>query len=144
MKKINLVASVLVIVSLLFIAGCKKDDPQPETARVQELLKANTWLIQTVTVSEVDQTNLFTGLTLSFTNTNYATTNGGVVWPASGTWEFTDATAKTIERNDGLLITITEVTGTTLKLALTWPTTTLGGGRTSSIAGDHEFNFIKD
>jgi hypothetical protein len=144
MKKIHLVASVLVMVSLLFIAGCKKDDPQPETARVQDLLKANTWVIQSVTVNEVDQTSLFTGLTLSFTNTNYTTTNGGVVWPATGTWEFTDETAKTIERNDGLQITINEITSTSLKLALTWTTTTLGSGRNSSIAGDHEFNFIKN
>lgn len=144
MKKINLVASVLVVVSLLFTAGCKKDDPEPETERVRTLLKANTWAIQTVTVNSIDQTNLFTGLTLSFTNTNYSTNNGGVIWPSSGTWQFADDTAKTIIRNDGLQITINEVTGTTLKLALTWSTTTLGGGRTSSIAGDHEFNFIKN
>jgi hypothetical protein len=144
MKNINSIVSALVMVSLLFIAGCKKDDPQPETARVQELLKANSWAIQTVTVNEVDQTSLFAGLTLSFTNTNYATTNGGVVWPASGTWEFTDETAKTIERNDGLQITINEITSTSLKLALNWTTTTLGSGRTSSVAGDHEFIFIKN
>jgi hypothetical protein len=144
MRKINIIVSALVVVSLLLVTGCKKDDPEPETARIQKLLAANTWVIQTVTVNEVDQTNLFTGLTLSFTKTNFSTTNGGVVWPASGTWEFVDETAETIVRNDGLQITINEATNTSLKLALTWSTTTLGGGRTASVAGDHEFSFIID
>jgi hypothetical protein len=144
MKNINIAASLIVIIGLLFLTSCKKDDPEPETARIQKLLAANSWVIQTVTVNEIDQTNLFTGLTLSFTKTNYSTTNGGVVWPASGTWEFVDETAKIIERNDGLRITITEVTNTSLKLALTWSTTTLGGGQTASVAGDHAFSFIKD
>jgi hypothetical protein len=144
MKNINIAASLFVIIGLLFLTSCKKDDPEPETARIQKILAANSWVIQTVTVNEMDQTNLFTGLTLSFTKTNYSTTNGGVVWPASGTWEFVDETAKTIVRNDGLQITINEVTNTSLKLALTWSTTTLGGGRTASVAGDHEFSFIKN
>lgn len=144
MKNINIAASLIVIIGLLFLTSCKKDDPEPETARIQKILAANSWVIQTVTVNEVDQTNLFTGLTLSFTMTNYSTTNGGVVWPASGTWEFVDETAKTIVRNDGLQITINEVTNTSLKLALIWSTTTLGGGRTASVAGDHEFSFIKN
>jgi hypothetical protein len=144
MKNINIAASLFVIIGLLFLTSCKKDDPEPETARIQKILAANSWVIQTVTVNEVDQTNLFTGLTLSFTKTNYSTTNGGVVWPASGTWEFVDETAKTIVRNDGLQITINEVTNTSLKLSLTWSTTTLGGGRTASVAGDHEFSFIND
>lgn len=144
MKNINIAASLFVIIGLLFLTSCKKDDPEPETARIQKLLAANAWVIQTVTVNEIDQTNLFTGLTLSFTKTNYSTTNGGVLWPASGTWAFVDETAKIIERNDGLRITITEVTSTSLKLALTWSITTLGGGRTASVAGDHEFNFTKD
>jgi hypothetical protein len=144
MKNINIATSLFVIIGLLFLTSCKKDDPEPETARIQKILAANSWVIQAVTVNEVDQTNLFTGLTLSFTKTNYSSTNGGVVWPASGTWEFVDETAKTIVRNDGLQITINEVTNTSLKLALTWSTTTLGGGRTASVAGDHEFSFIKN
>ncbi len=142
MKKINRGASVLVAFSILFLAACKSDDPQPEPVRILELLTANTWTVEAVTVDEMDQTNLFTGLTLSFTNTTYSTTNGGAVWPASGTWEFADASAKTIVRDDGLQITISEVTSTSLRLALTWSTSTLGSGRTASVPGDHEFSFI--
>lgn len=69
--------------------------------------------------------------------------NGSVVWPASGTWTFTDNTAKKIKRNDNLEVTITEVSATVLKLSLAWTTGTLGTGRTTSIAGNHVFSFIK-
>lgn len=144
MKNILTLALSLIMLNLFLLSSCKKDDPQPETARVRELLKANTWLIQTVTVDEVNKTNLFTGLTLSFTNTTYATTNGGLVWPASGTWQFADKTGKLVTRDDGLQITINEVSKTSLSLSLTWNNTTLGSGRISSLAGDHEFIFVKD
>lgn len=94
MKKINIIVSALVVVSLLLVAGCKKDDPQPETERIQKLLASGTWQVESVLVNETDQTSTFSGLTLSFTPTTYSTTNGDVVWPASGTWAFVDATAK--------------------------------------------------
>lgn len=143
MKKINIITSALFITGLLFIAGCKKDDPQPETDRVKGLLIANNWRIQTVTVDGTDQTASFSGLTLSFTPTNYTTTNGGVVWPASGSWSFSDNTGKKILRSDGQEITVTEVSATVLKLSLTRAKGTLGPGRISSLSGKHDFNFIK-
>jgi hypothetical protein len=143
MKNIANLFIAITVSSLLLLSGCKSDDPQPETDRVKVLLIANAWRIQTVTVDGTDQTALFTGLTLSFTNTNYSTTNGGVVWPASGTWNFTDDTAQKVLRNDGQEITVTEVTPTNLKLSLTRTTGTLSTGRVSSIAGNHVFSFIK-
>jgi hypothetical protein len=82
-------------------------------------------------------------MTLKFTATNYTTTNGGVVWPASGTWTFTDDTAKKIRRNDNLEITLTEITDASLKLTLSWTAGTFGLGRVSSVAGIHSFNFVK-
>jgi hypothetical protein len=86
---------------------------------------------------------LFTGMTLKFTATNYTTTNGGVVWPASGTWTFTDDIAKKIKRNDNLEITITEITDASLKLTLSWTAGTFGSGRVASVVGTHVFNFVK-
>jgi hypothetical protein len=144
MKNITTTLFVVISVSsLVLFSGCKKDDPQPETDRVKGLLIANSWRIQTVSVDATDQTTLFTGLTLSFTNTNYNTTNGGVVWPASGTWSFSDNTGKKILRSDGQEITVTEVTATNLKLSLTRAKGTLAPGRVSSVAGNHVFTFIK-
>jgi len=142
----NIITTLFVAISvsgLVLFSGCKKDDPQPETDRVKGLLLANAWRIQTVSIDATDQTTLFTGLTLSFNNTNYNTTNGGVVWPASGTWSFSDNTGKKILRSDGQEITVTEVTPTNLKLSLTRAKGTLAPGRVSSLAGNHVFSFIK-
>jgi hypothetical protein len=126
-----------------FLAGCKgSDDPSAADVNTQKLI-ANTWKLSSVQVDAVDQTSLFTGMTLKFTATNYTTTNGGVVWPASGTWTFTDETAKKIKRSDNVEITITDITDASLKLTLSWTAGTFGLGRVSSVAGIHSFNFVK-
>lgn len=145
MKKIStFLFTAATIISALLVTSCKKsDDPQPETTRIKGLLKANAWRIQNVTVDATDQTELFTGLTLSFTDTNYTTTNGSVVWPASGTWNFTDGTAKKVLRSDDVEVTIVEVTDSSLKLSLTWDTGTIGSGRALSVGGNHVFSFVK-
>lgn len=138
--------SKLVLVAMTFaviisVQGCK--DEVPETDRVKGILKASTWTMQTVVVDAVDQSTVYKGLTLNFTDTGYSSTNGGIVWPASGTWVFADASAKTITRNDNLAITITEVTDAKLILSLTWAKTTLAGGRIESVKGLNVFTFTK-
>jgi hypothetical protein len=144
MKKITTVILLGMCLSgLLFMQSCKKDSPQPETERVKALLKSNTWKMQSVQVDNVDKTSVYAGFTLSFTDVNYSTTNGGGLWPATGTWTFVDDTGKKIKRNDNLEITLVEVTETSLKLSFNWSKTTLGPGRTSSVAGNHTFNMVK-
>lgn len=136
--------SLAVILSLLVLSSCGGGGSTPSATEVTtNQLKANTWRISTVTVDGVDQTTLFTGMTLSFTATDYTTTNGKAVWPASGTWSFIDNTAKKIKRSDNLEVTIAEVSSTTLKLSLNWATGTLGTGRVESVAGNHVFSFVK-
>jgi hypothetical protein len=143
-QRIAYIFSLAVILSLLVLSSCGSSGSTPSAAEVTaNQLKANTWRISTVTVDGVDQTTLYTGMTLSFTATNYTTTNGKVVWPASGTWSFIDDTAKKIKRSDNLEIGIVDVTTTTLKLSLTWATGTLGTGRVESVAGNHVFSFVK-
>ncbi|HCZ36592.1 MAG TPA: hypothetical protein DHV26_11780 [Cytophagales bacterium] len=144
MKNIIHITQLILVINLLILAGCKKDDPQPETERIQNLLASGTWQIENVLVNETDQTASFAGLTLSFTKTTYSTTNGGIVWPANGSWEFVDATADKIIRDDDLEITLAEVTSTSLKLSFINPTTTIGAGRVASTAGEHEFHFAKN
>ncbi len=147
MKRINLISSTLLIIStvcfLMTIASCSSNDVKSETDRVKGILTASTWKMQTVVVDAVDQSTVYKGLTLNFTDSGFTSTNGGVVWPTSGTWKFTDDSAKTITRNDTLVITITEVTDTKLVLTLTWATTTLGSGRVESVKGSNVFTFGK-
>ena len=144
MKRLVNIFPLLLIAGFTLLAGCKKDDQKPETERILDLLSAGVWQVEYVLVNETDQTTSFTGLTLSFTATNYATTNGGVVWPSAGSWTFVDNTAKKILRNDGLEITIIEINQESLKLSLNNPTTTIGTGRVTGTAGEHEFGFTKN
>ncbi|MBX2896895.1 MAG: hypothetical protein KF763_15720 [Cyclobacteriaceae bacterium] len=147
--KISVLKLLLVIFSvsaLFFISGCKKkeDDPKPSKQdEVTSVLTSATWKVSSVTVDGVDKTELYAGLTLRFTPTNYTSTNGVPVWPATGAWSFTTEEANAFQRSDGVLVEIIEVTATSLKLKLDWDETTLGSGRVGSVEGDHVFSFVK-
>ncbi len=143
MKRItSLTVSVLAVGFFILLESCERNKVVLESDRVKEIL-VGTWKVQSVTVSAVDQTALYKNLTLSFTDTGFTTTNGANVWPASGTWSFTDDTAKTMLRSDGVTITITEATSTKLVLAFSWANKTIGPGRVESVSGAHVFTFSK-
>jgi hypothetical protein len=120
------------------------DDPGPSKKdEVTEILTSGTWKVQSVTVDGTDQTDVYKDMTLKFTSLTYNTTDGIPVWPAVGTWTFTDDNATAFQRDDGVVVDILSATGTSLKLGLVWDETTLGSGRSASVAGDHVFSFVK-
>jgi hypothetical protein len=130
------------IIALLLLAACGGDDPKPSAVEiVQQRLTSATWLLETVTVDGSNQTELYEGLTLTFTKSGYTSTGGEPVWQASGLWSFTDETALNILRDDGVNLTIVTLTDATLSIKLIWNDTTLGTGRSSSIAGEYVFTF---
>ena len=137
------ITAATVLTCLLALASCKKDDENLRTDRVRKLLTRNTWTIQSVEVDGLDKTSSHAGLTLHFTNTQFTTTHGGVVWPASGIWTFADDNGKRIVRSDDIEMIIEEVSATKLVLSFTWMETTLGPGRLSSTSGEHVFTFVK-
>lgn len=131
------------LMSLLFTSGCN-EDPLPITAQVKQILTSTaSWKMQTVLVDGTDQSTVYKNLTLGFTDTGFTSSNGGAVWPSSGTWKFTDDTATAIERNDGLQVTIDTATDSKLVLKLTWTKTTFGLGRLASVKGVNVFTFGK-
>lgn len=135
----------LVVLSVTF-TGCKKKNEEPKpnkTDQVKSMLTGGKWTMQSVTVDGVDKTDVYAGLTVTFTSSGYTSTNGAPVWPASGTWFFQDDTGVLIGRGDGTSIVIENITQTNLKLDLSWPTNTLGSGRVSSVAGNHVFTFSR-
>ncbi len=137
-------ASLTLIVVLTQLTSCGKSDPVPSAQDVVKGKLINTtWKIHDVTVDDVDKTSIYTGLTLQFTAADYSSANGKPVWPTNGTWTFTSADAKTIKRDDGIEITVDVSSDNVLKLSLNWPTSTLGGGRASSIKGVNVFTFTK-
>jgi len=131
----------------LFLQSCGDGgDPPPgetEAQRVTNLLTSGQWSVQSVLVNATDQTTVYKDLKVTFGATNYTSTGGYPVWPALGTWKFKDETAKVIDRNDGVSITVTEITSNKLILGLTWNKTTVNGGRTGSVAGQHVFTLAK-
>jgi hypothetical protein len=139
--------NLLPIVLILFVAStfsCKQPlppEPTPEELATALITAAGTtWKIHSVTVDGVDKSSLFAGMTLKFTSSSFATTNGDPLWPASGTWDFTSTQATTIKRNDNVEVQV-QATSTSLKLGLTWNKTTFEPGRTQSISGQYLFTF---
>jgi hypothetical protein len=124
-------------------SGCSDDKKISRQEEVTAALTSGTWKVNTVAVGGVDKTSTYKDLSLTFTGTSFTSTNGGVIWPASGTFTFTDANASSIKRNDNLEVQIQEATTASLKLGLTWTKTTLGSGRVESTSGQHVFSFTK-
>lgn len=148
MKKIPLLPFRLVtlITATILLLSCSGDSPAPapnETEAMANILTSGTWKIQTVTVDGATQTSVYPGLTLIFTSESFTSTNGGSVWPSSGTWKFGDATGNSINRGDGIAIQISNASTSGLALSLTSTKTTLGSGRTSGLTGNHTFTFGK-
>lgn len=131
--------SMLFVISVM--SGCGDSGPTAPDTKV--LLTSGTWKINTVTVDGVNQDELFTNFSISFTATSFTSTPGGALWPASGTWAFANSDQKAFTRNDGVEVTLESISETALTLKLTWNKTTLGGGRVASTQGNYIFTFSK-
>lgn len=133
---------IMVGAMILALMSCGDEEPTPQQ-KATALITRSAWKIKTVSVDAVDQTSVYSGLVITFTSNGYTTINGGVIWPATGTWSFKDKSATVITRDDGVEITLQELTDTSLKTAFSWSKTTLGSGRAASVSGQHIFTFSK-
>jgi len=143
--KTHLTAMVFFLCLFLVIYSCKDPveppvvDP-PETERIGKLLQGSgtPWGIQSVKVDDV-VLDLYKNLNVSFTaDGKYTSTNGGKVWPASGTWQFKNDEAKAIIREDGLEITIDDITEKGLTISFTRAGgTEFEDGRNKAVGGRH-------
>ena len=143
----NFLFGMAILLSVVTFSNCGGGgDPEPaqtEVEKTRTTLTSSAWKIQTSTVDGADQLGLFKNFTITFTTAGFTTTNGGAVWPTTGTWSFVDDTAKSFKRDDGIVVAIDTITETGLTLSLTWTKTTFGGGRTASISGKNVFVFGK-
>jgi hypothetical protein len=141
MKRYLIYISMLALTALLFVSSCSKDHPDP-VADATKRLTDGTWTLVSVTGGGgTDQTALFQGMTLQFTETTYTTTHGGVVWPASDTWTFEQGVPTAIRRGDGVLMNINAFQETQFVLSFSWDKTILSGGRTNGLIGQYNFTF---
>jgi hypothetical protein len=138
----NSILVVIAIVSAWQLSSCKGDDDPTAQEVIKAKLIGSTWNVQSVKVDGIDKTSVFTGLTITFDESNFTTTHGGAVWPASGTWTFIADNGSKVKRDDGTEISV-DITETTLKLTFEWAETTLGSGRSSSVKGKNVFTLTQ-
>ncbi|MFZ1806296.1 MAG: hypothetical protein WAU36_03685 [Cyclobacteriaceae bacterium] len=145
----HITLSVLVFIALSVIvtsmsscsSGDGDGDPNPQTDVTTKL--QGTWKIQSLIVDGVDKTSLFPGFTINFVSSNsFNTSNGGSVFPSSGSYGFADSNA-TVLRLGGVPDITFEVTDTSLKMMFSWTKNTFGSGRRESISGQHVFTMNK-
>src|SRR5690349_3070728 len=101
--------SVLCLLTLTF-AACSKKNSSTAAEQNTNILVSGTWNISSVMVDNIDKSSMYSGMTLNFTSGSYTTTNGKVVWPASGSWLFASSDGKVINRGDGIDITVSQIT----------------------------------
>jgi hypothetical protein len=149
MNLLTRLASCLFCIALITLfASCGKDDPavEPEPTeqeRITTLLTTAPWPLTSVVVEGENAAELFKDFSLTFTTTGYTTTGTTPVWARSGTWTFTDDTAKKFKRNDNVEVTIESVDEKNLKLSLVWDRQITEGGRTKALRGKHEFTLTR-
>lgn len=129
----------MILMALLFISSCKDDDPIDPKAQKLNQLNAS-WAMQSVSNDGNDVSSQFTGFTLSIDGTNYNTQNGGNPWPASGTYELSGDNLDLILRNDGVEMTIDELTTDKLVLSFSYSAV---NGRVNGITGGFTFSMTK-
>lgn len=139
--------SILVLLSIVaMLSSCKNDeDAAPsEQERVTEMLTAGgTWTLSSAKVDGTERSDIYAGLTINFTSTGFTTTNGGELWPASGTWHFESGSDDTIVFDNGMTVTVTSVSEDELHINFEWTEHTFEPGRLKSIPGEHVFVFTR-
>ena len=148
----RLLKHTLFIGLVILSFSCKKNKggtPAPtEVEKATQLLTgesvttttvADFWTVSSVIVDDLDYTFVFEGFTIQFSNNTFSTTNGKIVFDASGSWNFADETAQKIVLSNGVELTLLELTETQLKFEFFWDETIYGGGRTNSVGGLNTF-----
>lgn len=138
---VSLLSTLLMLSALLLFPGCG-DKTEPESERVKKLLVAGEWGIQSVNGNAIDLTSVYKNLKLTFKDGTFTSSGGEPIWPASGSWNFIDPSAKKMNAAS-LEITILEVTDKKLSYSLPWTKTTVTGGRIVSIPGDITFVMVR-
>ncbi len=142
MKKNQILLVLAAIVVLFQISSCSSEKVDPTKDNFLNNL-SRSWTVNNVQLDSKDVTNAFPGMVISFTKDGkFTTTNPvGNLWPASGTFTLQASTIQNLfdlTRNDGALVTVTQISSSALQFKMTFATAP--GGRVSSVAGNYTFN----
>ena len=143
----RLVLAIAASAFILQASSCKDDDPQnpedPEKTaqeKAAEILTTGSWEPQAITREGVDVSAEYAGFSVTFTGSNYTTTNGGSAWPASGTWAF-DGTSATRIIRDGSVIIETSISEGSLVMAFTLDEEVFA--RTKTVSSNYQFSMAQ-
>lgn len=145
MKTLEYVVSITSIFIIAVLTACGGGDtPVPVTEATEEVIEAlsKKWTTKSVTLDNVDVTADWSVFTLTFSQTqNYTasvlSSESILVWPAGGSYTFPNTNnAKQILRDDGVQITISNITETAATLTFS---ITGRNGRTDGLIGEWVF-----
>lgn len=160
MKKINYLFTSILLLSILAISGCKKDNDPGISAEAILLGKfAQTWSLNSMTFDGGFEYNAdFNSLTLTITSAKgYTTSNSPIYGPfsqgnSSGSWQFVgeitdpNSSAFQVERSsDGLIMNV-QLTDTNMTLNFNFIDDDGDGvhdGRSEAVSGDWVFQFTR-
>ncbi len=143
MKKVKILICLAICSSLLFIASCK-DEPSAEDVFLSKLAK--TWKPSDIGIQLDNEpvNGVFDNFTITFDKARtYKTADGNEIWNPSGKFllkAVKNTAGFQISRDDGVEVTIMEISETALVLKLNYTSTS--GGRASSVSGEYVFDLI--
>jgi len=159
MKKLSYLLSAGVLVAMLAVVGCKKDDGggiTPEDAAGANF--AGTWAVGSsgsVMFDSDDRTTEYSNFTFTVNYSagqgsgTYSATggqSGASPWPASGTWSFNaespGAESFAVTRDDGLVVNVA-LTATDMTMTFTFDDSVNEGSRVEAVNGNWTFNLVK-
>ncbi|MDH5396726.1 MAG: lipocalin family protein [Cyclobacteriaceae bacterium] len=148
MKKYKKAIYIIAITGIALLSSCKGgggngDDPE---MTIDDRLKGS-WVMVSVTVDGADVTSDFTGLKVTFNSNgsnsgsgSYSHTGGNTPIYSTGNYNINGITGIVLSEGDGgvieAAITLSN-SDKTLMLSFNNPTTTFGGGRVTSVAGEY-------
>lgn len=132
--------AALVSMALLFSSCSKDENPSAEELFLNKL--AQTWQVDAITLDHEDVTDLFPEMAITFTkNKTFSTQHPvGNIWFASGVFTLQDGTGTlfNLDRNDGVLVTVTALDESTLTFTMGF--VKAPGGRINGLVGQYVFN----
>lgn len=150
--KISKILSYAVLISIIVLLGCKKDEVIPPTEEEKQLdLLVGTWSLGngTVTLDGDDRAADWAGFEVTFTDSKgYSTISSfdDNVWPPVGTWDFQGTTGSGLNvlvRSDGIPMNI-NLSASSLTLNFDYLITRINkNGRVESIEGNWIFSLSK-
>ncbi|GAB5526043.1 MAG: hypothetical protein Roseis2KO_39150 [Roseivirga sp.] len=130
------------LIFCLTLSSCKSDDSNPEEEKLRELTAS--WRVDSVINDGQDVSSQYAGFTLTVEGTKtYSTVNGGNPWPAQGTFDFVNNNLDLIRRDDGVDVSIANLTATELSLTFNISTVRGTANGTEGITGAFTFNLTK-